>query len=104
MRVSGLRIEPAQALYRECQAREQAWREKRRVRTIEEMRAAAGGVQIATGVYPQGEPQMVTAQVRPSDPGEDPAARLAKAKAMLDQGLLSDAEYEAVKAKVLGAL
>src|SRR5450432_1816861 len=54
IRATGLLKEPAQALYRECQAQEQAWRERRRVRSIEEMRARAGGVQIATGVYPQG--------------------------------------------------
>jgi hypothetical protein len=35
----GLRREQAQAVYRICQAQDQAWREKRRVRELEELRA-----------------------------------------------------------------
>ena len=35
---------------------------------------------------------------------EDPVAKLAKAKQMLDQGLISEAEYDALKAKILGAM
>jgi hypothetical protein len=107
---SGLRIAPAQALYRECQAQVQAWREKRRVRSLEEMRAQAGGVQIATGVYPQGEPpavlsdRQIEATARPVQAAEDPAQRLARAKSMLDQGLISDPDFEAIKAKIIGSL
>jgi hypothetical protein len=33
-----------------------------------------------------------------------PQARLQRAKEMLDQGLLTDAEYEQVKARILGEL
>ena len=107
--VTGLRIAPAQALYRECQAQVQAWREKRRMRSIEEMRAQAGGVQIATGVYPQGQgaavssDRLIEAQsARP--PADEPAQRLARARDMLVQGLITDAEFEAIKAKIIGAL
>jgi hypothetical protein len=103
---SGLRIEPAQALYRECQAQGQIWREKRRMRSIEEMRAHAGGVQIATGLYPPGgaaDPPL-DGSARLAQPGEDPAHRLARAKDMLTQGLISDAEFEAIKAKIIGSL
>src|SRR5256886_8788220 len=39
----GLRKEQAQAVYRICQAQDQAWREKRRVRELEELRARSGG-------------------------------------------------------------
>src|SRR5207253_803537 len=35
----GLRKEQAQAVYRICQAQDQAWREKRRIRELEELRA-----------------------------------------------------------------
>jgi hypothetical protein len=103
LHASGLKREAAQALYRECQAQEQAWREKRRVRSIEEMRAQSGGVQIATGVYPQAD------AARTLDPlggsaGESPAQRLGRAKAMLTDGLITDAEYEAIKAKIVGSL
>ena len=38
----GLRKAEAQAVYRACQAQEQAWREKRRVRDLEELRAKSG--------------------------------------------------------------
>src|ERR1700749_3432359 len=41
----GLRKQQAQAMYRICQAHDQIWREKRRVRELEELRAKSGGVQ-----------------------------------------------------------
>src|SRR5690242_10551219 len=46
----GLRKDQAQAVYRICQAQDQAWREKRRVRELEELRARAGGIQVTPGV------------------------------------------------------
>jgi hypothetical protein len=103
---SGLTIAAAQALYRECQAQGQIWREKRRVRSLEEMRAHAGGVQIATGVYPSGAASetMSDGAGRIEQRAGDPAQRLARAKAMLVQGLISDAEFEAIKAKIIGSL
>jgi hypothetical protein len=94
LRFSGLMKEQAKEVYRACQAQEQAWREKRRVRELEEMRAKSGGVHL--GAMP-GAPAA----------GEDarsPQARLQRARDMLDQGLLSDAEYEQVKARILGEL
>src|SRR6266851_9988947 len=42
----GLCKDQAQALYRICQQHDQVWREKRRVRELEELRAKSGGVQI----------------------------------------------------------
>ena len=47
--INGLRKEQAQAVYRICQAQDQAWREKRRIRELEEMRARSGGVQLRRG-------------------------------------------------------
>jgi len=104
LRVGGLTIPEGQALYRECQAQDQAWREKRRVRSIEEMRARAGGVQIATGVYPPGGGGPAIEGPVPTAGGEDPAQRLARARDMLDKGLITDSEYEAIKARIVGAL
>lgn len=104
LQVSGLRRESAQALYRQCQAEGQAWREKRRVRSIEEMRAQAGGVQIATGVYPQGAAERAIEGQGASAGGDDPAERLWRARKMLSQGLITDSEYEAIKAKIVGSL
>jgi hypothetical protein len=105
IRVTGLRKESAQALYRECQAQEQSWREKRRVRAIEEMRARAGGVQIATGVYPQGgadRPLELPSGSLPQT--DDPTQRLNRAKEMLTLGLITDTEYWAIKAKIVNSL
>jgi hypothetical protein len=87
----GLRKMEAQALYRVCQTREQEWREKHRTRALEEARAKAGGVVMNAGT--PGTP-----------PASDPTEQLARAKSMLDQGLISDVEYEEVKARVLSRL
>src|SRR5207237_7197105 len=48
----GLRKEQAQAVYRICQAQDQAWREKRRIRELEELRARSGGIQVMSGPAP----------------------------------------------------
>src|ERR1700690_153608 len=42
----GLRRDQAQAIYRICQQHDQIWREKRRVRELEERRARSGGLQL----------------------------------------------------------
>jgi hypothetical protein len=106
LQASGLQIAPAQALYRECQAQGQTWREKRRVRSLEEMRAHAGGVQIATGLYPPGaaDAPPLDGQPRVAYSAEDPTQRLARAKEMLSRGLITDADFEAIKAKIIGSL
>jgi hypothetical protein len=95
LRFGGLRKDQAQEVYRACQFQEQSWREKRRVRELEEMRAKSGGVHL--GAMP-GASGGGTEQPR------SPQARLQRAKEMLDQGLLTDAEYEQVKARILGEL
>jgi hypothetical protein len=103
LKASGLTRSEAEALYRVCQAEEQAWREKRRVRSMEEMRAAAGGVQIATGIYPTGGREPALERLPPRI-AEDPADRLAQARKMLADGLITDAEFEAIKARIVAAL
>ena len=91
---AGLRKDEAQALYRICQAHDQAWREKRRVRDLEELRARAGGIQLG-GLTAAG-----SAGGSESAPG-DTASRLRNAKAMLDAGLISDAEFESLRARII---
>lgn len=91
--VGAIDKEQAKRLYGIAQQMEQEWREKRRVRDMEEARAKAGGVYM--GAMPGVAPAPVAAPI------DDPVSKLAKAKAMLDQGLISDIEYEALKAKVL---
>ena len=89
----GLRKDQAQAVYRICQAQDQAWREKRRIRELEELRARAGGIQVSSGPgsYAAGGGQ------------SDAVRRLQEAKQMLDQKLITDAEYEAIKAKIVAS-
>ena len=100
---SGLVIDGAQAVYRECQAQEQAWREKRRVRSIEEMRARAGGVQVATGVYPAGGQTPADSLAAPSS-SDTLAEKLAKARDLRLQGLITDSEYESIKARLVQSI
>jgi putative oligomerization/nucleic acid binding protein len=87
----GLPKDQAQALYRICQAHDQAWREKRRVRDLEELRARSGGIQLVGG----------SSAASPSTGDGDAASRLRSAKSMLESGLITDSEYEALKAKII---
>jgi hypothetical protein len=98
-KAGGLSKEQAKRLYAISQQMEQEWREKRRVRQMEESRAAAGGVYLGsspvTGVPSQGSAP---------DVGVSPAEKLGQAKAMLEAGLISEAEYESIKAKIISAM
>jgi hypothetical protein len=87
----GLRKDQAQAVYRICQAQDQAWREKRRIRELEELRARAGGIQVGASPMPMGAS---------ATGSSDAVRRLQEAKQMLDAKLITDAEYEAIKAKI----
>jgi hypothetical protein len=88
----GLRKEQAQAVYRICQAQDQAWREKRRVRELEELRARSGGIQVTSTPGPDAA----------GSPG-DAVRRLQEAKQLLDARLITDAEYETIKAKIVAS-
>jgi hypothetical protein len=91
----GLRKEQAQAVYRICQSQDQAWREKRRVRELEELRARSGGIQLNSGPGAAGAAGAA---------GEsDAVRRLQEAKQLLDAKLITDAEYEAIKAKIISS-
>lgn len=88
----GFPKDQAQAIYRICQHQDQVWREKRRVRELEELRAKSGGVQFAvpSGIGSGAEPESVR--------------RLRQAREMLDAKLISDAEFEGIKAKIISGL
>lgn len=94
---TGLRKEEAQAVYRLCQAQEQAWREKRRVRDLDELRAKSGGITL--GQAPAAPPLGAT-----GEPDHSPAARLERAREMVQKGLITDAEFEQIKAKIVADL
>jgi hypothetical protein len=90
----GLRKDEAQAVYRICQAQEQSWREKRRVRDLDELRAKSGGIQL-------GQTAVAGAA---GETDRTPAARLERARDMLQKGLITDAEFEQIKAKIVAEL
>ena len=88
----GLRRDQAQAVYRICQSQDQAWRKKRRVRELEELRARSGGIQVSQAPVGTG-----------GAPESGAVRRLQEAKEMLDARLITDAEYEAIKAKIISS-
>ena len=89
--VDGVPSEAASAMYAKAQYEEQAWEEKRRVRGLEETRAASGGVMIGggDGVGAGAGADRMVEEIR-------------KAKELLDSGAVSDAEFQEMKAKILG--
>lgn len=100
----GLRKDAAQALYRICQQHDQAWREKRRVRELEELRAKSGGVQFAPQAF-AGAGSGAGASAAETTAGEsETTRRLRQAREMLDAKLISDSEYETIKARILSGL
>jgi hypothetical protein len=98
----GLRKEQAQAVYRICQGQDQSWREKRRVRELEELRARSGGIQVSSGYGGAGP--LPAAGPAPAGPAQSEAVRrLQEAKQMLDARLITDSEYEAIKARIVSS-
>ena len=95
----GLRKDQAQAIYRICQQHDQVWREKRRVRELEELRAKSGGVQFGNN-----RTSYAGAGTDAAGGESEPARRLRQAREMLDAKLISDAEYESIKAKIVSGL
>jgi Bacterial PH domain len=94
---AGLRKDQAQSMYRICQQHDQVWREKRRIRELEELRAKSGGVQIGGG-------QSGYAGADSAGAESEPARRLRQAREMLDAKLISDSEFESIKAKIVSGL
>jgi membrane protease subunit (stomatin/prohibitin family) len=72
------------------------------IQSAGETGGAAGlmGVGMASGMMGVAGMQQPVAQPAPA--AEDPVARLKKAKEMLDMGLITQADYDALKAKALG--
>jgi hypothetical protein len=94
---AGLCKDQAQAMYRICQQHDQVWREKRRIRELEELRAKSGGVQFGSGGAAYGAADAAGAE-------SEPARRLRQAREMLDAKLISDSEFESIKAKIVSSL
>lgn len=90
----GFRKEQAEKIYRLAQAQDQSWREKRRIRELEELRAKSGGVTIGSNIGTQ----------QTANSSEDAATKLQQAKQMLDNKLITDSEFESIKAKIISGL
>jgi hypothetical protein len=93
--LKGFHKDQTENIYRIAQAQDQAWREKRRIRELEELRAKSGGYNVTT--MQGGNPVA-------GDSSEDPLTRLQKAKAMLDNKLITDSEFETIKARIISGL
>src|SRR5277367_44227 len=95
----GLHKDQAQAMYRICQQHDQVWREKRRVRELEELRAKSGGVQIGGA-----GPGAASVGAEAAGAESEPVSRLRQAREMLEAKLISDSEFESIKAKIVSGL
>lgn len=91
-------VEVATEMYKIAQKEEQAWEEKRRIREMEETRAAAGGVMFAGGGVAPAAPQASQASDSLSVSVAD---ELVKLKNLMDQGVISDVEFNEMKSKLL---
>jgi hypothetical protein len=101
---AGLRKDQAQAMYRICQLHDQVWREKRRIRELEELRARSGGVQIGGGQGGGGQGGGQPYSGDSAGAESEPARRLRQAREMLDAKLITDSEYESIKARIVSGL
>lgn len=85
----------ARKLYSIAQEMEELVKEERRVRAMEETRAAAGGVYLQNPVATQQNQQ-------PTE--DDPFAILKKLKSMLDADLITEEEYNSKKTEILSRM
>lgn len=98
--VDGLDKKAALRVYAEAQRLEQEWREKNRVRQMEEERARAGGVYLG-GAGSAGAPLAASSGGRSTLSVEE---RLARLEELHGKGLLTDAEYESRKGQIIAEL
>lgn len=92
---TGLRKAETQNIYRLAQAQDQSWREKRRIRELEELRAKSGGLNIGNSQ---------TGMNQTGNVSEESLTRIEKAKEMLENKLITDSEFESIKAKIISGL
>lgn len=98
--IRGVPSDAASRIYAKAQAAEQEWEEKRRVRGMEEKRAASGGFYMATPTPTQNAPTA-------SENANNNAAsgsyldEIEKAKTLHENGVISDVEFQELKSKIL---
>lgn len=92
IKISGIKSNMAAEIYAFSQREEQTWEEKKRIRSIEEDRAKAGGVHI------NGIPNVNNLGGKPH---KDISEELMSVKKLLDDGTITDAEFQEIKSKIL---
>ena len=97
--LGNLEKDQARRMYSICQQFEEEWRERHRLRQLEEDRARSGGVFVQPSA-----PAQPAASGPAAPQAQDPVERLGKLKAMLDQGLISEEEYNTTKARILESM
>jgi hypothetical protein len=102
--VRGLGSEMATKLYARLQQHEQAWREKNRLRAMEVMRAKAGGVTVGGNNMDAAVGEVVPPPASSPQSTGDGLEKIKQLKEMMDQGAISDTEYETLKAKIINAM
>lgn len=93
IKVLGLFSSSAVEIYIKSQQQEQSWEEKRRIRSIEEVRAASGGLTIKGKDF--GELNKSSQNI---------TENLEDIKSLLDRGIISDAEFNEIKSKLLSSI
>ncbi len=86
----------ARKLYTLAQGMEERVKEERRLRELEEKRAAAGGITMHTNIPPTTQTQEAIQ--------DSPVQKLKQLKDMLDLGLVSQEEYDKTKASILSRM
>jgi hypothetical protein len=86
----------ARKLYTVAQEQEEIQKEVRRQRDLEDKRAAAGNITVSTAVPSQ--------PVQPIQQTEDPMATLTKLKTLLENGLITEEEFNTKKTEILSRL
>jgi ribosomal protein S19 len=97
MEIDSIPKKQARRIYAYAQEVEERMHEERRVRDMEEKRAAAGGIIFQ---HPMGMPT----QQNVGAVDDDPVVVLGKLKKMLEAGLIEAGEYEAKKTEILARM
>ena len=92
--VAGIESDAATLIYKKAQSEEQAWEEKRRVRGLEEKRAASGGVIVNSGAAHSNNESTGKSTTSITE-------EIEKAKKLLDSGAINDAEFQEIKSTIL---
>ncbi len=87
--------------YKLAQQQEQAWEEKRRIRDMEEKRAEAGGIMIGQSNNQPSSISKFSQENYEQNNTDQISEELIKLKDLLDKGILSDAEFQEMKSKIL---